>query len=93
MSSVNPAANEFGGATRGQDSMRVIVWRQFRRHPAALFSLTILGIVIAVSVLAPLIAPYDPNAIDLRNRWAPPSPEHWMGTDKQGRDVFSRILW
>lgn len=77
----------------GQDSMRRIVWRQFRRHPAALFSLAVLATVIMVSVLAPLIAPYDPQELDLRNRWAPPSPEHWFGTDKQGRDVFSRILY
>jgi peptide/nickel transport system permease protein len=74
-------------------SMRAIVWRQFRRHPAALFSLAVLGIIITATVLAPWIAPYPPNEIDLRDRWAPPSTEHWFGTDKQGRDMFSRILF
>jgi peptide/nickel transport system permease protein len=80
-------------AAAGSGTMRSIVWRQFRRHPAALFSLAVLGIVIAATVLAPWTAPYDPNELDLQNRWAPPSPEHWFGTDKQGRDMLSRILY
>jgi peptide/nickel transport system permease protein len=80
-------------AVGDQRSMRRIVWRQFRRHPAALFSITVLGIIIVVSVLAPLIAPYDPYALNPADRFAPPSPEHLFGTDKQGRDVFSRILY
>jgi peptide/nickel transport system permease protein len=93
MTAPSPAATAPGVTTAGGGSMRSIVWRQFRRHPAALFALIVLTIVIAMSVLAPWIAPYDPNEIDLRDRWAPPSPEHWMGTDKQGRDMYSRILF
>ena len=73
--------------------MRHIVWRQFRRHPAALFSVTVLGVIIVMSILAPVIAPYDPYELNAADRFAPPSPEHWFGTDKQGRDVYSRILY
>jgi len=91
MATADPTANGLIRTVRGQDSMRAIVWRQFRRHPAALFALTILTIVITVSVLAPIVAPYDPNSIDLPNRWAPPSFAHWLGTDKEGRDTLSRI--
>jgi peptide/nickel transport system permease protein len=74
-----------------QETMRGIIWRQFRRHPAALFALFVLGAVTIAAVFA-FLAPYDPNAIDLPNRWEPPSAEHLFGTDKQGRDMFSRIL-
>jgi len=77
----------------GQQTMRHIVWRQFRRHPAALFSVTVLGVIIVMSILAPVIAPYDPYELNAADRFAPPSPEHWFGTDKQGRDVYSRILY
>lgn len=54
----------------------------------------ILFVVISLSaLLAPFIAPFDPNAIDMRNVLAAPSAENWLGTDKIGRDVFSRILY
>jgi peptide/nickel transport system permease protein len=85
--------NEDSIAIPRQDTMRGIVWRQFRRHPAALFSLAVLGIVAGAAILAGVLAPYDPNELDLLNRWSPPSPEHLFGTDKQGRDMFSRILY
>jgi peptide/nickel transport system permease protein len=76
-----------------QATMRGIVWRQFRRHPAALFALAVLGVASVLSLLAPIVSPYDPNALDLANRWNAPSAEHLFGTDKQGRDMLSRILW
>lgn len=54
----------------------------------------ILFVVITLSaLLAPVIAPFDPNAIDVGNVLAAPSSENWLGTDKIGRDVFSRILY
>jgi peptide/nickel transport system permease protein len=46
-----------------------------------------------VMVLAPWIAPYDPNALDLRARLAAPGAVHWLGTDQVGRDLLSRIIW
>lgn len=54
----------------------------------------ILFVLITLSaLLAPLIAPFDPNAIDMRNVLSPPNFDHWLGTDKIGRDIFSRILY
>ena len=53
------------------------------------------GIVLIIAVLAALgssIAPYDPTAFAVRERFSPPSELHWFGTDEFGRDVFSRVL-
>jgi peptide/nickel transport system permease protein len=48
---------------------------------------------IAVAVLAPLIAPFDPIAQDLSVTLHPPEAAHWLGTDNFGRDVLSRLIW
>ncbi len=69
------------------------IWYQLRHSPLALAGLAIIGFVLAVMILAPVIAPYDPNALDLANRLAPPGPEHWFGADEVGRDLLSRIIW
>ena len=55
-----------------------------------------IGILVAAAltaIFAPLIAPYDPNAIDLESRLLPPSVEHAMGTDTFGRDIASRVIY
>ena len=44
-------------------------------------------------LLAPVLAPYDPNAMDPMVKFAPASSEHLLGTDYLGRDILSRILW
>jgi peptide/nickel transport system permease protein len=48
---------------------------------------------IAVALLAPLIAPFDPIAQDLSVTLRPPEAAHWLGTDNFGRDVLSRLIW
>lgn len=50
-------------------------------------------LLIAVALAAPLIAPYDPLEAVMQNAHLPPSAEHLFGTDKLGRDNFSRILY
>lgn len=50
-------------------------------------------LLIAVALAAPLIAPYDPLESVMQNAYLPPSAEHLFGTDKLGRDNFSRILY
>jgi len=54
---------------------------------------TILLVLVAAAVLAPLIARYPPNHIDILHALQPPSWAHPMGTDHVGRDVFSRVLY
>ena len=53
----------------------------------------LLGAILLMSVLAPLLAPYDPNQIDMKNALAGPSAAHWLGTDNIGRDFFSRVMY
>lgn len=48
---------------------------------------------LLIAVFAPWIAPYDPVRADLGARLLPPSSEHWFGTDSNGMDVFSRVLY
>lgn len=52
----------------------------------------IVLIVVFVAALSGLITPYDPNKIDVLNRFATPSLDHWLGTDQVGRDLLSRML-
>jgi peptide/nickel transport system permease protein len=53
----------------------------------------VLIVLIATAALAPLVAPYAPDALDLVNRRGVPSLAHWFGTDDLGRDLLSRILF
>ncbi len=56
-------------------------------------SLAILLAFVFCIVFAPLVTPIDPNKLDLANLLKDPSPEHLLGTDKTGRDIFARILY
>lgn len=79
-------------AARGAIDWRYIWW-QLRRSPLALVGFTIITSVLVVMAAAPVIAPYDPNRLDLLHRLAPPSLAHWFGTDEVGRDLLSRVLY
>ncbi|MEP9374919.1 ABC transporter permease [Mesorhizobium sp. KR1-2] len=56
-------------------------------------AIAILGGWLFLALAGPVIAPYDPDAIDIMNMLSPPSAEHWFGTDQVGRDIFSRVLF
>ncbi|HON58321.1 MAG TPA: ABC transporter permease [Smithella sp.] len=68
-------------------------WHRFYKNKLMFFGALIVLALMAVSVLAPWLAPYDPGRIDLNNVLAPPSPDHLLGTDQLGRDVLSRMIW
>lgn len=53
----------------------------------------IVGLIVLAAIFAPLIAPYDPLALNIEDRLAAPDASHWLGTDQGGRDVLSRILF
>ena len=66
----------------------------FTRSRAPLFlSAAILTALLAAAVAAPVIAPYDPLAIDVSHRLSGPSADHWLGRDHLGRDICSRLIW
>ena len=66
--------------------------RRFCRHRVAVACLALLILMILMAVLAPVIAPYSPTQ-SVGKFKQPPTPEHILGTDKIGRDVFSRLLY
>ena len=76
-------------------SMMADVWRRFRRNRLALFGLFIVFVLIASALLAPFLSSFDPNAIDtsIMGTPLPPSLHYLFGTDVDGRDYFSRMLF
>lgn len=69
------------------------VFRRLARNPLAFASLVALVLILGAALLAPWIAPYSPERMDILHRLAPPSAAHWLGTDDFGRDEFSRVLF
>ena len=67
--------------------------RKVFSNPLAMIGFTISASILLVAFLAPLIAPYDPDAIDVKAILLSPTSSHLMGTDGLGRDVFSRMLY
>ncbi len=74
--------------TAGQRALNILKYNRL----TALGAL-IVFLVILVGVLAPVIAPYDPNLIDVPHRLAAPTFHHLFGTDEMGRDIFTRVLY
>lgn len=70
-------------------------WPLFRKalsNPLALGGFIIILLIFVLAMLAPVIAPYDPNEINVKAILLEPSMQYWMGTDGLGRDVLSRML-
>ena len=80
------------GTARGRSSLSEAA-RMFRRSGSAMFGLALVVVLGAAAVLAPLLAPHDPDVIDTARRLARPlTPGHLLGTDEFGRDLLSRLL-
>jgi peptide/nickel transport system permease protein len=88
---------ELTTASRGGVQSRSVrlpsVWRRLLRHRSALLGGTIIASLVMIALVGPALAPYDPVAMDLSNRFRPPSLTHPFGTDEFGRDVFTRVLY
>lgn len=92
-------------STRKQRSLWSDAWRRLRRNRAAVVGMIIIGFLFLVAIFAPLIAPYSPSAQESGNGMRPPAwvqsdnptrsgqPEHLLGTDTLGRDLFSRLVY
>lgn len=68
-------------------------WARFFRDKLAVAGLVTVLAFFVISISAPILAPYDPTAIDVANILAPPSLAHPFGTDELGRDVLSRMIF
>src|SRR4051794_35051681 len=67
--------------------------RRFRRHRLAVAGLVGLVILSLMAIFAPVVAQHDPNRGDFRQIDQPPSREYWLGTDGNGRDYWSRLVY
>ena len=74
-------------------SLTSIIIAKFFQNKLAVFGLIMLVIIVGSALLAPWIAPHNPDFQNLRNRLAAPSAEFLLGTDHLGRDIFSRLLF
>lgn len=73
--------------------LATVFWPRLRRNRIALSGGLVVALLLAVSLLAPLLTPYQPDTIDAYRVLTPPSWDHWMGTDELGRDVLTRIIF
>ena len=78
---------------RAKQKRRSGLFRRFLRHPGGYIPLAIFLLIVLVGVFAPLLAPMDPNFVDLTAAKAPPSPAHILGGDSTGRDILSRLIY
>ena len=70
-----------------------IFWNQFKKRKFALICLAIICAVYLIGVLAPLISTHDYSETDLTRTQNGPSLENWLGTDRLGRDIYTRVIW
>src|SRR5262249_40112235 len=78
---------------RSQRSAFGTLLRFVRAKPLGAVTGLIILLVVLAAVFAPLLAPYDPTQTSLIDSLRPPDREHLMGTDRNGRDLFSRIIY
>ncbi len=68
-------------------------WIRLKRNPTAVVGLGVIILLLLVAIFADKIIPYDYTEVDYTSMCAPPSAEHWFGTDELGRDLFSRCIY
>ena len=69
------------------------VLRRVIKEPTGLFGLLLVTLIVVSALLAGVIAPYDPIALNITDRLQSPSQAHLLGTDQLGRDLLSRVLY
>jgi len=89
-----PKAQDAHGIAEGPARTQwQLAWKKFRQHKLAVASLFILVVLYLAAIFAPIVAPFDPNELDLDHVRESPSLKHPMGTDALGRDEFSRVVY
>jgi peptide/nickel transport system permease protein len=69
------------------------MWFRFRQNRLAMVSVGVLLAIVLSALAAPVLTPYDPTYIDVGKKELAPGPDHPFGTDRLGRDIFSRAVW
>src|SRR5580692_11569963 len=64
-----------------------------RQQPVGTGAAVVILLMVLAAIFAPLIAPFDPVAVDIASMLGPPDIHHWLGTDMYGRDILSRLLY
>lgn len=75
------------------DTLTKIFLRKFLKNKLAVIGFIMMLIIILAAVFAPWITPYTFEEQNLMNKLAPPSSDYWLGTDRYGRDIFTRLLY
>ena len=89
MSTTVDAASDSGAS----EMRRTALWRRLSRdRVAAIAAITLITVVLAAT-FAPWVSPYDPYDINLTNVMQPPGGNHLLGTDSNGRDILSRLIY
>ena len=98
--SLESGAQGFGAAETQATALGIRVQTQFgdlrqrfMRNKLAVVGLAMVAIVFLTAITAPVITPHDPQVQDLSNTLDEPSADHWLGTDENGRDQLSRIIY
>ena len=91
--SAQPSDNTAAKAEEPRLSERGEKLHLFLRNSQGMFGLILVLLFFASAIFAPLLAPYDPNQLDIPARMSGPTIDHWAGTDQLGRDTFSRVLY
>jgi len=90
---------EMGAVHIAASAARQATWRRLLRLRWGVGAAGVLLLIVASAAVAPLIAPYDPLAVDIRHRLSPPAwmdrgtAEHLLGTDQVGRDLLARMIY
>jgi peptide/nickel transport system permease protein len=87
------AAAETLAALRPKSPLPVALLRFCAHQPLGAFGAAVLIFAVVVAVLAPMLAPYSPTAIEVAEKFSPPFGEQVLGTDELGRDVLSRLIF
>jgi peptide/nickel transport system permease protein len=75
------------------DTLTRIFLRKFVKNKLAVAGSIFLAIIILAAIFAPLIAPYTVDQQNLANKLKAPGAEYWLGSDRYGRDIFTRLLY
>jgi len=67
--------------------------RPFTRSLSFVVGAVLFGFVVLVTLLGPFLTDVSPSALSMRNRFQPPSWDHWLGTDNLGRDMLARVIY